>query len=169
MSNLQDEKFFTPHADVGWLSWNEWSPEQDFCRFVGMLQRMLQPEVTLETGVGIGRLTSHLDMTIGSYLGFESNPDFRQYPADPSQPRPNADQMEIADFVILDSDPPFRFVELDLWAKYGKSGSTCIIHDCGNGHPEQSFHAEVGRAIVATGLPGIYLKNPRGGWIGTHP
>jgi hypothetical protein len=166
---MQDERTFTPHAQYGWLSWDEYSPEQDFCHFVGLLQRVLQPAVTLETGVGIGRLTGYLDTETGTYLGFESDPAWRKPPADPESGMPTAEQLADANLVILDSEPEHRFVELALWVKVGKRGSVCVVHDCGNGHAESSFHQALRYRIEATGIPGFFLNNPRGGWIGWHP
>lgn len=166
---MQDEQAFTAHAQPGWLSWDEYSPEQEFCQFAGWLQRMLQPAVTLETGVGIGRLTEHLDLELGTYLGFESDPAWRRSPADPKRGTPTAEEFAAADLVILDSEPQHRFAELTLWVKTGKQGSACLVHDCGNGHAESTFHQTLQHRIQETGTPGLFLRNPRGGWIGTHP
>jgi hypothetical protein len=165
---MQDEKQFTRHAELGWLSWDEWSPERDFCRFVGMLQRMLRPARILETGVGIGRITDHLDLETCEFLGFESDPAWRQNPAHPDLVTPSAEQMAAADLVILDSDIEFRFGEIKLWGEAGKPGSACVVHDCGNGHEEWTVHHALGEACQATGQPGMPLKNPRGGWLGVH-
>ena len=165
---MHDEKQFTPHAEFGWLSWDEWSPEQDFCRFVGMLQRMLQPAVVIETGVGIGRLTEHLNLRACTFLGFESDTAWRRAPAHPDQATPTAEQMAEADLVILDSAPSFRFREIKLWAEGGKPGSVCVVHDCGNGHPLLTLHRQLGEACAEIAQPGLFLKNPRGGWLGVH-
>jgi hypothetical protein len=165
---MQDEKKFTPHAELGWLSWDEWSPEQDFCRFVGLLQRVLQPAQVVETGVGVGRLTGHLDVESCGYLGFESDPEWRQPPADPELATPTPEQMAVAQLVVLDSEPPFRLAEIKLWADVGARGSVCVVHDAGNGHAEGTVHEAIGVACVASGQPGIFLRNPRGGWLGVH-
>lgn len=164
-----DEQTFTHHAQPGWMSWDEWSPEEDFCRFVGMLQRLVQPSLTLETGVGCGRLTGHLNPSIGAYLGFESNPAYRQPPAQPDEVTPSAEDMATADLVILDSDPAYRFAELSRWADHGKPGSVCVVHDCGNGHLPGTLHQNLGAACRDTGIHGIFLRNPRGGWVAQHP
>lgn len=164
-----DEKQFTPHGQTGWQSWDEWSPEQDFCRFAGMLQRMLQPALTLETGVGVGRLTEHLDPTIGAYAGFESDPAWRRPPAHPDRGTPDAEEMARADLVILDSDPERRVPELGLWSQCGKPGSVVLVHDAGNGHAAGTVHARIGHVCGSlTGQPGLFLRNPRGGWMGIH-
>jgi hypothetical protein len=165
---MQDEKQFTPHADLGWLSWDEWSPEQDFCRFVGMLQRMLQPAVVVETGVGVGRITEHLDLGACRFFGFESDPAWRQPPADPMLATPSWMHVQDADLVILDSDPDFRFAELKLWTEHGKPGSVVVVHDAGNGHHAATLHSQIGFACAQTNQPGLRLKNPRGGWLGVH-
>lgn len=170
--DLHDERRFTPFAQSGWLSWDQWSPEEDFCRFVGMLQRMLQPAVVLETGVGIGRLTGYLNLDVCTYLGFESDPEWRRPPADPEQDTPTAEQVASANLVILDSAPEMRCAEIALWAEHGKQSSVCVVHDCGNGHPQKrkwSTHHGLRRAVADTGLPGVLLRNPRGGWLGWHP
>jgi hypothetical protein len=166
---MQDEKQFTPHAELGWLSWDEWSPEQDFCRFVGMLQRMLQPAVVVETGVGVGRITEHLDLDACQFFGFESDPAWRRPPADPELATPSWLHMTSADLVILDSEPDVRFAELELWAEHGKAGSVVVVHDAGNGHDAATLHSRIGFACASTSLPGVFLKNPRGGWMGVHP
>lgn len=165
---MQDEKQFTPHAEPGWLSWDEWSPEQDVCRFIGLLQRILQPSTVLETGAGIGRVTDHLDLSACTYLGFESDPRWRQPPADPEQATPTPEQMAVAQLVILDSEPAFRLAEIRLWAEVGARGSVCVVHDAGNGHGEGTVHHQIGAACAASGQPGILLRNPRGGWLGVH-
>lgn len=166
---MQDEQTFTAHAQPGWLSWDSYSPEQDFCRFAGLLQRMLQPAVTLETGVGVGRLTGYLDADVGTYLGFESDAEWRRPPALPNIDTPQPEHMADADLVILDSEPGHRTTEIALWVEAGKPGSVCLVHDCGNGHPEGTLHTLLGRTMEATGFPGLRLNNPRGGWIGWHP
>lgn len=165
---MRDERAFTPHAQSGWLSWDSYSPEEEFCAFVGMLQRMLQPAVVLETGVGVGRLTSHLDLEGRTYLGFESDADWRRAPANQAEATPSAVQMAGADLVVLDSAPAYRLPEIALWAEHGRPGAVCVVHDCGNNHPDGWTHLDIRRAVEQTGVPGIFLKNPRGGWIGVH-
>lgn len=166
---MLDERAFTAHAQPGWMSWDEFSPEEDFCRFVGMLQRMLQPAVVLETGVGIGRITGFLDLGACTFLGFESDPVWRRPPADPVRDRPADADMAAADLVILDSEPEVRLAEIAMWARAGKPGSVCVVHDCGNGHPDAAMHTLLGVTCRGTGAPGLMLRNPRGGWVGIHP
>lgn len=164
----RDETVFTPWAQPGWESWDGWSPERDFCRFAGWLQRMLQPAVVIETGVGVGRLTAHLDLGACDYLGFESDPRWRRPPAG-GEPSPSDGQLGSADLVVLDSAPTVRRREIARWAAHGKAGSVCVVHDCGNGHPSGHPHHRIRRAVEATRVPGVFLANPRGGWVGIHP
>ncbi|WP_204803143.1 hypothetical protein [Mycobacterium riyadhense] len=169
---LHDEQEFTPHAARGWTAWDAWSPEVEFCTFVGALQRMLQPQVIVETGVGTGRITQFLCLGEAKYFGFESdekwrcNPDIDYRP----EPTPTVEQMAAAELIILDSGVPYRLDEIALWASAGKHGSVCVIHDAGNGHPQdpQLVHNRVRAAIELTDKPGMFLKNPRGAWIGLH-
>lgn len=165
---MHDERAFTPHAEPGWLSWDSYSPEAEFCTFVGVLQRMLQPAVLLETGVGVGRLTSHLDLVRCTYLGFESDSRWRVPPSNQPEATPSPEQLQAADFVVLDSAPGYRLGEIAGWAEHGKPGSVCVVHDCANNHPEGWAHWDIRQAVEDTGLPGVFLKNPRGGWLGVH-
>lgn len=134
------------------------------------MQRMLQPEIVLETGVGIGRLTDHLNREGCTYMGFEADPDWRTSPpAYPNWATPTAAQIATADLVILDSAPAYRYQEIALWGEHGKPGSVCIVHDCGNGHgPQYETHHRCRAAVMATCQPGMFLKNPRGSWMGQH-
>lgn len=165
---MYDEQTFTPHAEQGWRAWDSYSPETEFCEFAGMLQRMLRPAVVLETGVGVGRLTEHLDLSVCTYLGFEADPAWRQAPADPGQGTPSPLMMSQADFVVLDSAPDFRFAEIAMWAEHGKRGSVALVHDAGNGHTPDTIHAQIGWACSVTAQPGMFLRNPRGGWLAVH-
>lgn len=170
--SLRDEREFTPFAAAGWMSWDQWSPELDFCRFAGMLVRVTAPAVVVETGVGVGRLTAHLDTTSSVYLGFESDPAWRRPPALTGRETPTPDEMGSADLVVLDSEPSLRRREIASWAACGKPGSVCLVHDCGNGHPDHpqwTEHHRLRRGVEATGIPGLFLSNPRGGWLGWHP
>lgn len=165
----RQERQFTRRAPLGWLSWDAWSPERDFCAFVGMLQRMLSPALVLETGVGVGRLTSFLDLGSCKYLGFESDPAWRQPPAVDGRETPTESELAQADLVLLDSDPAYRLGEIAGWAQHGKPGSVCVVHDCGAPNDRRLTHRRIREVVEATGVPGILLRNPRGGWLGWHP
>jgi hypothetical protein len=165
-----DESVFTPFARPGWTAWNSYSPEVEFCQFVGLLARMLAPKVIVETGVGAGRVTDELDLAGGvTWLGFEADAQWRPVAACREQ-TPSNRQLAAADLVILDSEPEFRFDEIQGWGKSGKAGSVCVIHDAGNGHPpEYETHHKVRAAIRELRFPGVFLRNPRGAWLGIHP
>lgn len=165
---MVDETRFTPHAQPGWEAWNSYSPEVEFCRFVGMLQRMMQPAVIVETGVGAGKITAELALDGVEWLGFESDSQWRPAAAQPGV-SPDATHIGRADLVILDSDPQWRFDEIACWTGHGKPGSVCVVHDAGNGHPDGwTTHHRVRDAVTRTGQPGVFLRNPRGGWLGIH-
>lgn len=171
--SLHDETRYTPWAQPGWESWDDWSPEVEFCQFCGWLQRMLNPTVIIETGVGVGRITAELDTTVCTYLGFEADPEWRRNPDIEYQlaVTPTVEEYAAADLLFLDSDPLFRIPEIASWARSGKSGSVAVVHDAGNHHPTdpQLVHNRVRTAITATTIHGIWLRNPRGGWMGAHP
>lgn len=162
-----DEREFTSAAQPGWRSWDAWSPELEFCQFAGMLQRMLHPRIVIETGVGVGRLTSHLDRDTCLYLGFESDRRWLRPPA--RLGTPVAGQMAMAQLVILDSDPEVRVQEIALWANRGRLGSACLVHDVGSSDDPRATHRRIRQAVDQTGLCGMFLANPRGGWLAVHP
>lgn len=170
-----DETEFTPGAQRGWHAWDAWSPEYEFCHFVGWLQRMLAPAVVLETGVGVGNLTRFLDLAACQYWGFESDPEWRIIRQGGivyrTEHAPSAYDMQQADFVILDSAVELRSWEIDLWALHGKPGSVCIVHDAARRHPLIRAAAERASASQVNGsrIGGVFLANPRGGWLAVHP
>lgn len=163
-----DESDFTPGAETGWHAWDQWSPELEFCEFVGMLARMLAPRIIVETGVGIGRVTRHLnlDLATTTYLGYESDEAWRAtaqaaLPVS-GEPTPSNNALGHADLLVLDSAPDYRLQELGRWGVYGKRGAVCVVHDAGEQHPT------IREACRLTGQPGMFLQNPRGGWVGIH-
>src|SRR5262245_45046883 len=98
-----DESEFTPHPKPGQCrAYTAFSPEVEFCAWVGIMQRFIEPAVVLETGVGAGMITADLNLNDCSYMGFESLDEFRN-PNDMPEQTPGADQMAAADLVILDS------------------------------------------------------------------
>jgi hypothetical protein len=173
-----DEREFTPWAEPGWASWNGMSPEREFCEFAGSLARMLQPRTILETGVGQGFTTRRLvEGSPNSGLICVESADDWLGRVDLSQIRAAAVKSETAteqDFAearltVLDSDPPHRFRELTMWRCHALPGSVLLVHDCGNGHPRGSLHVELREAVDRLSVPGRFLSNPRGGFLGVHP
>jgi hypothetical protein len=177
---VRDEQTFTPWADPGWLSWNAMSPEVEFCDFATDLVRMMKPEVVIETGVGQGYVTRRIakQMQTGQMLVcYESDPVVRRglknltfftgtgaRVADVASP--SAADFARAAFTILDSDFGERFEELKCWWANAPFGAVVLIHDCGNGHGSNTGHAALAALIEQIGVPGVFLKNPRGSFLG---
>jgi hypothetical protein len=177
-SKTRDEQEFTPWAEPGWASWSAKSPEVDVCEFAGLLVRMLRPKVVIETGVGQGYLTrriaKHLD---GARLVcFEADPvvraDVRKLPFFDQRNHecrdsasPSRDDFAHADLSILDSDFPVRFDEVRSWWENAGNGAVAFFHDCGNGHGPETGHAALASLIQTLGIPGVFLRNPRGSFL----
>ena len=179
---LIDESAFTPWIDPGWLSWNAMSAERDFCEFVGLLTRMMQPGLVVETGVGQGYTTRRVAAGLGkgTHICFENDAAIRGgLSALPffmddqhqlmSEPTPSADDFAHADLTVLDSEPPDRYTELERWRASARPGSLLVVHDCGNDHPEGTPHAHLRHMIGDLDIPGVFLRNPRGAFMGVHP
>lgn len=167
MNEVTDERSFTPWAEPGFSAWNGESPEVEFCEFVGMLAKLLSPEIVIETGVGQRYVTRYLPQD-RLWLGFESDPRWRTEGC-VDRETPGKEDFAAADFVVLDSDPQWRIPELKLWWSHGKPGSVVVVHDCGNGHPPGSEHRQIHAAVRNLEAPGFWLRNPRGGWVGWRP
>lgn len=180
--DLVDETDFTPWARPGWRSWNPMSAELDFCEFVGQVARLLQPGLVVETGIGQGFSTRRISRGQGTgvHLCFESDPELRTALAalpfflDPEhrlspEGTPSDKDFALADLTVLDSDPEYRFDELQRWWASARPGSVIVIHDCGNGHPADAIHTHLRRTIESLDIPGTFLCNPRGGFFGVHP
>lgn len=175
-----DEQLYTPWAKPGWRSWNAMSPEVEFCEFAATLTKMIQPLNIIETGVGQGYATRRVAAEVQDdqiFLCFESDQNLRNelaaleffsqkghYLAQYPTPRP-ADFAE-ADFVLLDSDFGVRSSELQGWWENAQPGSVVLVHDCGNGHDEGTGHATLAAFIQGLGIIGVFLKNPRGSFLG---
>jgi len=179
---LIDETSFTPWIDPGWLSWNAMSAERDFCEFVGLLTRMLQPGLVVETGVGQGYTTRRVASGLGkgTHICFENDAAIRaglsalpffndEHHVLMSEPTPSAEDFARADLTVLDSEPPDRYTELEIWRASARPGSVLVVHDCGNGHPEGTLHAQLRHLIEDLDIPGVFLRNPRGAFMGFHP
>ncbi len=180
-----DEQTFTAHGRRGWTAWNDESPEVEVVEFLTGLVRIVRPSLIIETGVGNGFITRALmaakpDDT--QLACFESDDSWRHELADRFKtqgfdhelallsPAPTpSDLWPEADLVILDSDPPWRFTELRDWATRGRPGSFCYVHDTGNGHGPGTEHDQIGATVRSLQVPGIWLPNPRGSWLGQLP
>lgn len=180
--DLVDETDFTPWAEPGWNSWNGMSAEREFSEFAGLLARLMQPGLVVETGVGQGYSTRRIASGLGNgtQLCFESDPDIRaglsslSFFDSPrhvlsSYPAPSLADFARADLTVLDSEPPGRYAELRDWRAAATEGSVLLVHDCGNNHPEGTLHNELRQIIMEFDVPGVFFKNPRGAFLGLHP
>jgi hypothetical protein len=175
-----DESVYTTWAKAGWHSWNNMSPELEFCSFAGDLARMVEPSLVIETGTGQGFLTRRLVASLGEeqrLTCFEADPTWRRALAslpffqDPrcdlsTSDTPSRDEVAGAGLCILDSTFPLRRKELELWSQSAPARAVVLVHDAGNRHPDWTPHAELARLIEHLGIPGVFVKNPRGGFLG---
>lgn len=170
---LIGEERWTPGGQ-GWHAWSGPSAEVEFCDFVGAFVRLLRPRLVVETGVGAGfttrRILAHLPDS-STWIGVESDPDFRAALAGVGVETREVlgDEVRKADLVVLDSTPDVRLAEFDGWARNGKRGSILVCHDVSAKHKPPKPHRRFYDHIATSGIPGVVLPNPRGGWIGQHP
>jgi hypothetical protein len=179
---LVDESSFTWWGQ-GWHSWNDRSPELEFCELAAQLTRLIVPSIVVETGVGQGFMTRRVAAQLGPeqrLLCFESSPRFRAKLERRSffdgkritlapQPTPDAADLAGAELTILDSTNQIRSDELGLWWQVAPPGATLLVHDASNRHADNTPHARMARFIDELGIPGVFLKNPRGGFLGSKP
>lgn len=182
-STTADEQAFTPWAEPGWSAWNDMSPEVEICDFAGLLARLLRPETVLETGVGQGYMTRRIASALGPgqvLVSFETDPELRQllarlpffqHPGRVLSERctPSDADFATADLTILDCDPPMRRSEIERWFIHACEGATLLVHDTGNGHGPTTIHSAHAKVIRDLGIPGWFLKNPRGAFLGYRP
>jgi hypothetical protein len=175
-----DELEFTPWGEPGWNSWNDMSPESEIAEFFAAATRLLRPERILESGVGQGfttrRILRHLRHD-QYFKAFESDPLWRTMLSGRPEFRvPNAevaidssptdDDYRWCDLAILDSDVSVRYAEIERWWQLARQNSMVFIHDAGNGHAADTVHARVARTVRSVRIPGRFLKNPRGAFVG---
>ena len=181
--DLQDETAHTPWAEPGWHSWNERAPEAEFCDFAAALARQARPRVVVETGTGEGFLARRVAAALGAgqtlvsfepddarrgelaALSFYGDEGRRLSPA----PTPGEVDFGRADLALLDSPWELRAQELERWWRSARPGSVVLVHDAGNGHPAGSPQDDVRRQIASLAIPGVFLGNPRGGFLGVKP
>ena len=164
-------------------SWNDRAPELGFCELAANLVETLRPRVVLETGTGEGFLTRRLAGALGpgqTLVSFEADETLRgslaslpffAAEAHRLSPAPNPNEVEFgrADLTVLDSDFAHRADEVERWWRSAAAGSVLLVHDTGNGHPADSPQAALGERIRSLGIPGVFLRNPRGGFLGIKP
>lgn len=176
----EPESLHTPWAKPFWVAWNGMSPEVQFCDFGASLALLIQPEKVIETGVGQGFMTRRLAAVMQPdqrLLAFEDDPDIRQglrylpFFAEPDHflgetPSPTAEDLSDATLTILDSEIPSRLTEIDLWWEAAPEGAVLLVHDAGNGHESDAPHHLIRNKIEAHGIGGVFLRNPRGSFLG---
>jgi hypothetical protein len=178
-----DEVEFTPWAEPGWHSWNDMSPEVELCELLAMLVRARRPACVVETGTGQGFVSRRLAAQLGSdqrLICFESDREWREALRSvpffdgrrallSSDATPSTDDLAGADLTCLDSDLPLRLSEIERWWDAAGPRALVFVHDAGNGHGADTFHADVRRTLARLAIPGCFLANPRGGFIGVKP
>jgi hypothetical protein len=159
------------------------SPEREFCEFLSAFTRLIAPSKVIETGVGQGFTTRRLVAAlegVGRLLCFEADaelraslgalPFFRSSNVVLSNANtPSGDEFADAVLTVLDSDPGERLAEIARWYVSAPDGAVLVVHDTGNGHDHQTIHASIASAISALSLPGWFLRNPRGAFVGYRP
>lgn len=170
------ESRYTPGASDDWHAWNEWGPEAEVADFCGQLVRMLNPQVTVETGVSQGFITRRLiAANQGELYLYEADPIIRRLIPYVCEPEESPDEFMVsqADLLVLDSHWPQRVVELERWATHGKPGSYVFMHDVKRTAPQGSGHKMLANLVTQLGLPTMWFDNPRGsallfkpeGWV----
>lgn len=158
------------------------SPEVEFTEFTGLLVRMLQPALVVETGAGQGYGTRRVAAALGPggrLRAYESDGYYRAllgrlpFFAEPGrelapEATPPPGLLAEADLSILDSDDDLRFEEIRRWADAARPGGLVLVHDAGNGHPAGTLHARIRAVIDELGITGRYLANPRGSFLGVQ-
>jgi hypothetical protein len=175
-----DERTYTKWAEPGWSSWNGYAAESEFCQLAAALATMTNGLV-IETGTGAGftsrRVAEALKLTRGTLTCWESDQYIRERlgtlpffsddgPAMLADaPTPLAEEFAEASLVILDSDLEYRFREIKLYGEVARPGSILLVHDCANGHLEDSVWMQLRKAVEDTGMRGALLQNPRGAYL----
>jgi hypothetical protein len=176
----EHEALHTKWAEPFWMAWNEMSPEIQFSDFAASLAVMIQPEKTVETGIGQGFVTRRIAAVLQSgqrLLAFEDDSGIRDglrrlpFFAQPdhslgSTPSPSAEDLSDAVLTILDSEVPSRLAEISLWWEVAPENAVLLVHDAGNRHDPDAPHHLIRNRIEALGIGGVFLKNPRGSFLG---
>lgn len=160
-----DETAHTPWAEPGWAAWNGSSPEVAFCEAAA---RLAAGRTVVETGAGQGYVTRRVAATADQVLAYESWPELRDairpHMPDGAElsvaPTPPGSAFRWAELVVLDSDRAHRPGELARWAELG--AGLCLVHDTGNGHEPHHNHMRLRAQVLALGVDGLLLGNPRG-------
>lgn len=181
---LVDEQRFTTGAEPGWSAWNVMSPELEFCELAAALVRIVRPRVVLETGVGQGFVTRRILAALpeeARYLGFEGSGSWRSsldslelFLRDgrvriARTAAPTPEDWGQAALAVIDSEGRTRPREVEGWWDHASPGSLALIHDAHPGHTRGSNHQKLAAHIARLGIPGVFLPNPRGAFLGQKP
>jgi hypothetical protein len=151
--------------------------------FAAALVQMVQPSSVIVTGTGEGLVTRRIIEHIGPghrLLCFESSPEWhealRELPlfdgaicALSEKDKPDDDDFAAATLSVLDSEVPYRLEEVGAWWHAAQPGAVVLINETGNGDALETSAAPVGARIRELGIPGLFLKNPRGAFLGFKP
>jgi len=176
-ADLVDETKFTTTGKAGWSAWNGWSPEEEFCDFAASFIRLHRPAHVIETGSGQGYTTRRIIEAMpkgGRVTLFETDRDMADVIRDHVPDwcavhldHPAPAHYRTADLTILDSLGKLRRRELNAWWKFSKPGAYLLTHDADDQrHQGSTNHAQLAQLIRRNRIPGVFLPNPRGGFLG---
>jgi len=177
------ESTFTVGAGPAWSAWNAWSPEVEICRFLAELVTVLRPRHIVETGTGQGFVTRRVAARLrdGQRLTcYESGADWRaalrsldffdgERRVLASGATPDEEVLSSAEVCLFDSDFSYRLPELQRWSACARPGAVVFVHDAGNVHVDEPEFALTRAVVEELAIPGVFLDNPRGGFVGHKP
>ena len=166
-----------------WHQWNGHSPELEFCNYAKQLITLLKPMLVLETGTGQGYLTRRtvpVMPDISRYVCFETLPEFVEKMKDHYIFQNGLAEVicgtldptlaSQADLTIIDSaGGPGRIKEIETWWNAAKPGALALIHDVSQRHPPVTTHYRHYEYVKTLKIPGVFMTNPRGSFLGQKP
>ena len=181
---LQPERAFSPWGHPNWMAWNGHAVEVQVADFLSRLAtevatRSADPYL-METGVGQGFVTRRVIEAIpetARLMCFESDDQWREgikrfgFWTDHlnacirNDIFPDQADFRTADLVILDSNDPWRKIEVMMWQELAPEGSVMFVHDTGTIHPPHDGHFTLGFLIKTLGITGYWLETPRGSFL----
>ena len=181
---IQPERNFSPWGHPNWFAWNGHAIEVQVADFLSRLAREVATSSAdpyiMETGVGQGFVTRRVVDTIpeqARLVCFESDHQWREgiksfdFWTDHlnacirNEIFPDVSDFRTADLVILDSNDPWRKIEVMMWDELAPEGSVLFVHDTGTIHPPNDGHFALGFLIKSLGMTGYWLENPRGAFL----
>jgi len=181
---FQLETNFSPWGHPNWLCWNGHAVEVQVATFLSRLSYEVcsssADPYLIETGVGQGFVTRRVVDAIpetARLVCFESDHEWREglkrldFWTDHlnvcirNEIFPDDADFRTADLVILDSNDPWRKIEIMLWQELAPEGSVMFVHDTGTIHPPYDGHFTLGFLIKLLGITGYWLENPRGSFL----